>query len=309
MPAPLTTRTLLLAALCAGAGGCALGPKSAEGLPSVTMAPAEQTVFASAPDILDESDVAQKRGGWATGDQALVGIILVNGAHRSVRYVLIELTPVQGPLTTLEMGRLHAGPPFMSTRGVQLILLDARGRELSRSIAWVPEPLLDHGPFDLLDFMAWAEGQRITLGAEDLPDLWFETAWQTDPGQAALLGLATMTSLGRGAGQNPAIASVVEDVLTLAQKFGVLTQGMSFRIDEKRIEPTGVGTRPAYRVPVQLRIGPHIALRALMQADRPDAPLGLTGGIVAVDGYNTTDPSRSIHIRVLATRRGPDTSP
>ena len=61
---------------------------------------------------------------------------------------------------------------------------------------------------------------------------------------------------------------------------------------------------PAYRVSARIVQGsrPLVELDAVVV--EPVAPLGLCGGVVAIDARNPVHPDRSVRIRLLGARRG-----
>ena len=61
---------------------------------------------------------------------------------------------------------------------------------------------------------------------------------------------------------------------------------------------------PAYRVAAQVVQGSHALVELEVVVVKPVAPLGLCGGVVAVDARNPSHPDRTIRIRLLGARRG-----
>jgi len=75
-------------------------------------------------------------------------------------------------------------------------------------------------------------------------------------------------------------------------------------IDERPLPGVPPG-QTAYRVPLDITVNGHIALRSVLTVVESRFPLSIGAGVVAIDGEHPRDPERRVAVRLLASRRGP----
>jgi hypothetical protein len=271
----------------------------------------QEAAFPGSASILDGFDLATSPEDWQIGDRVLVGVRVTNprrGDGETVRMLLIELTDRHNVTPLISFRASPAGrEPYSVTAGAyftRLTIYDAEGRELSRGVGRFPDRIMGHG---LYDGAAPSVGRaRDAAGNIDVSGL-SDEAYERE-----LLGWLSLFSFSTSLGKSTIFMPLVKDVLARPSWLRMLFNqdvelGMG-EAHEVRLEawaPGGSGVPvDAVSMPLTCAIAGKRAAAARVQAARPVAPLGLTGGVVSVVGSNADKPDVRFEVRVLAAARG-----
>ena len=114
-------------------------------------------------------------------------------------------------------------------------------------------------------------------------------------------GFATLVAFLQLVKDNDVLSSVLWKVIEKPSPFAVLLAGLSISlgIDPhfqaiEIVEHPLHGVERGYRLPVDLRINDTPALRMELLVVKPDVPMQICGGIVAIEGRHPTRPSRRL---------------
>lgn len=70
--------------------------------------------------------------------------------------------------------------------------------------------------------------------------------------------------------------------------------------------PAALRGRPVYRLPITIQLNERPALDCFLTVTTPGPPLELVAGVVRVEGWRTTDPSRRVELELLGARLADD---
>ncbi len=190
----------------------------------------------------------------------------------------IKATDQDGSVTVVES----------RARPADVIMFDATGKEVSRSVIDLPFEFLFHG----LDEIAKNRGE-VSI-------------------DNSLRSVCVLVAASRLAKEDDLLSGIVKDFVNLNLMSVILNLGVSVSIDAHYVnaevvhadEIKTVWQDVHYRFPFQLMLNgdPAIRAQATVTAARP--PVGLAGGVIAISGFRPTDPRHRIDLRLIAARRG-----
>ncbi len=263
--------------------------------------------------ILSGYDDLGRGGTPRSGDRILLGIMVQRGEARYVRFLdVLMLSPSDGTPTwhttwrDPESGRSERiESPFLPT---VMTLRDERARELTMTFGYVPEVVMQHGLYEsaeaMLDATPPAAQEPQAATAAPPPD--------PKAQRRASLGWMSLFCIAQSLARNELLEEMlwktVEKPSLLSMLFGGLSMEISIRTDAAITRRTAVLepdlTSPALSIPLRLSQGgrPLLDFDALVIPLEP--PLGLCGGVVAIDARNPNRPDVNVHVRLLAARRG-----
>lgn len=278
---------------------------------------------------------------WRPGSRVLLGMETRCGDCREVSFILIELRsdpipvgadvviyPADGPPPTpepscyyvratgadtfgVETGRLASkswltfspdspeGVPGIARVSQEAILLaihlyDAEGHRRKSAYALAPEAFLRQGLFTICASAVQALGVGEDLSAADAGAIFSvlyglgETVKGT-PNLKQLLGRVM---------PRPSLWSLV--VTGGVVELKALPQLKRVAVEDRPLPALPSGAT-AYRLPIEVLINDEPGLTCVLTVVEPRPPLDLVGGVIAVDGARSSDPSLAFSVRVLAT--------
>jgi hypothetical protein len=248
---------------------------------------------------------------WRPGDRALYAVRLHEGersAAWSIRFSVVDEERDIGPTTTLRYSTEHE--EFTETSPLQTVLasVHADGTDAPTvSAAQAPRLFLERG------FTEYCEAIFDWRAKE--------AAGHTFTDEERQEGLRVMcATLGALSSLLQLIQSVesIEDVLwrviekpsvlSVALHFGVklsLELGGEVEVLGADALPPALNGRPVYRLPLTIELNGEPALECHLTVTTPAPPLELVAGVVRIDGWRTSDPSRRVVLELLGARLAP----
>lgn len=287
----------LAVVLLAGMAGCARTERVASDVSSTTL-PATDAAWPAGDRILTGFELGAPGDPWRAGDRVLLGLRAQRDGESSIRYLLVELTEILDIKTSLGIsGKGPKGekisyaiaPPSRVTR---LSVFDESGKLLLKSDGAIPDKLLNNGLFGML-------GANNSTVASAEPDLASERGF---------LGLMSLVQFSASSGGNKALDEMTRMIIERPSLWTLLTRRPTLSLNTTNVRPTIVlfgGThRRAAQIGVDLSFNDALIAQVDVTAIESAPPLGIIGGMVFAEGKHPSDPTRRLHIAVLATRRG-----
>lgn len=250
--------------------------------------------------------------GWRTGDRALLGLEIANG--NELDRWLIELECVEQPtdgvsvhtqssmtLTTDDGQSLE----IQSTEiQFEVRLRDAQGTQLETSRPVVPASFLSEGLFDACELAESRSGSEeewermgATLGEEDLVKF--------------ARGVACCISLTQVLQDDSALGPIFMDVVRRPPLYTFLTYGgielgIAPALDRTRRATFGVlgKDEAGYILPLVITANDHVALECDLFVLRPDPPIHVVGGVVAIEASGSSRDQGRFRWTLLGAERG-----
>lgn len=319
--APASASRLLAVLAVALPAGCAVDGRGPEVVGTGDLDPA---IFAASSSVLsgfDPRGVAGAAGavnGAAAraGDRVLLGIVARRGSSKLVRFLEVTLL-ADGPARGAEGGGDADGEPARAAGALPatITLRDEQARVLSRRLRPLPLGRGEREVYESAEVLhrrsagrAEAVAGQVTDGpaaapASETPS--FGDSLRVAMGLSALVRI--VTALSDNEVLLPMFWQTIQKPPPLAW-LGRVDLEISVRPGEAVTRET-VRLRPeeprtAYRVPLRLELGRTTLLEFDIVVVEMDPPLGLCGGVVAIDARHPRRSDLSVHIRLLAARRG-----
>jgi hypothetical protein len=188
-------------------------------------------------------------------------------------------------------------------------VFDDRGELVSASDGQLAEIFLEHGPWEVARIgggYAIATGGSSGAPENPRPEVTLE---QLRPG---VYGMMSLLAFGEGAGENAALAGLIERAFTMGQKLGLLFSMGQFEIRIGAVRPIasdaparqGLEGLECYDCQVLVSVNGKLALSGRAVLTPSVAPLGTCGGIVLADLTNAVEPDIRVGVVLLASQRG-----
>ncbi len=296
--------------------------------------------FAAGRGILEELATPSSEH-WRPGSRVLLGLETRRGDDREVSFILIELRsdpipagadvviyPADGPPPMPEPNCYYVRATGADTFGVETgrlaskswltfspdssdgaegiarvsqgaILLaihvhDADGHRRKSAYALAPEAFLRQGLFTICASAVQAPRVDEDLSAADATAIF-----------------PVLYGLGETVKGTPNLKQLLGRIMPRPSLWSLVVTGGVVELKAlPRLKRVTVEDRPlpalpagatAYRLPIEVLINGEPGLTCVLTVVEPRPPLDLVGGVIAVDGARSSDPSRAFSVRVLAT--------
>ena len=290
------------------AGGCASSPAEARDetpapapLPSVEAGTLR--LFTRATELLDASDVGPD-GPMRAGDQVLLGLVVRTGDRVRVRYLRLSVMQEKPDYVATNFRTEVGGEPTTLTFLSKLVvarteLFDQDAKLLADSSSDAPSTLMGllHDAMEVL--LKFQRGSKTPPRA---------TPRQMNRAETEKFGFGLGSLIVFSGYLGDRVASPMTDLLwEIVDRPSLLS--MAFSGISVSIAPSGQIVESA-RAPsakvmrLHLDINGRPALHADITAIPRSRPLALASSIIAVDAVSPTDPTRTLTVRVLATKLG-----
>lgn len=300
MPRLPAIPALLLAALTAGCGGVEIqGPAPAD-----RPAPAVPAFLDAGVDLADDPDA------WAPGDAVVLRVQLDKPDARTVLYFRIELTdrlsPTGPAIRRTERSAdglrdLRLASPVLATR---LTVFDETGARLQESAGETPILFLTRGLGRAQPIVV----RRLFAPADEPPP----PVEEVDEVQ---LDYLSFMLVNESTDSNPVMKDLVAAVIRRPSILGFLFDhtiriASDWRTTERPARwvpphaPPGFSTRTASIVGYTLRAADTVLLQPVITTIPVRPPLGLCGGLVALDAVKPDDPAVRLQVRLVSATRG-----
>jgi hypothetical protein len=295
--------------------GCG-GPAHVSGVAMTAVSPAAGDSMASrfpgSASVLSGVEVARGGESWSPGDRVLLGLSFERGGAHTERMLLIELGEEPGRRARYRRNVGVFGDSVeidSPTRATRLRVFDDRGELVSASDGQLAEIFLEHGPWEVARIgggYAIATGGSSGAPENPRPEVTLE---QLRPG---VYGMMSLLAFGEGAGENAALAGLIERAFTMGQKLGLLFSMGQFEIRIGAVRPIasdaparqGLEGLECYDCQVLVSVNGKLALSGRAVLTPSVAPLGTCGGIVLADLTNAVEPDIRVGVVLLASQRG-----
>lgn len=304
---------IALSGTLAGGAGCrSLQPV----MPAAMIRPITVSTneFTGSSGLLSGFDIDRAHASLKPGDSALVGVLAEIDGRRSVHYMLVARHEVDRAPDSAQTWRRTLGGPSLpaSYIGQRVPLLidvyDEQGRRIERSEQSPPDLLLGDPLFRLAAWVTALGPEIATRAAEanehdEIPLLQL-------PDDAAL-GIIAVEQFAQVIGDLTTMRRTLMPVISRPPLLSLLLGDRTVRIV---ITPGGFGPERrrfgedeliVYGVPIEVRIGEHVALQARLLIAEPAGPNTLLGGITELHAQHPHRPEQRALIRLLAARRAP----
>lgn len=270
--------------------------------------------FTGSSNLLSGFDIDRAQAALKPGDSALVGVLAEVDGRRTVRYLLVarqddDEAPSEGRIWR----RTLAGPGLPASylgERVPLVIevYDESGRPLERSEQSPPDLLLGDPLFRLAAWVA-SLGPEIAARAAEANEH-DEIPLLQLPDDAAL-GIIAVEQFAQVIGELTSMRRLLLPVVSRPPLLNLLLGDRTVRVvvtpgsfgPERR--PFGAGDLLVYGVPIEVRVGEHVALQARLLVAEPAGPNTLLGGITELHAQHPHRPDQRALIRLLAARRAP----
>lgn len=298
-----SARLLILMLAPSVLAACA-SPPPAVSLPAIA-APAPDAVFAPGAAILSGFEIATSPEEWRIGDQILLGIRVVKPGTETIRFLHVELLKQRNPKLVIEMEATSEGRPTYIFRSsachTRLSLYDEKGAMLAEMTGRYPEKLLGRGLYDAAAPAAVRARATVSPAA----------AVSDEEAERELLGWLSLFSFSMSMNKKGMFNDMMKDVIArpslVAMLFNpniTLAMGDEAELQLREWAPTPGVRIDGVTVPLSCTIANKLGAVARVHAAKPVAPLGLSGGVVSIEGNNADKPDIRFEVRLLAARRG-----
>ncbi|MCC5787028.1 MAG: hypothetical protein JJU33_10040 [Phycisphaerales bacterium] len=270
--------------------------------------------FTGSSSLLSGFDIDRAHASLKPGDSALVGVLAEIDGRRSVHYMLVARQETDSTSSGVQTWRRTIGGPNLpaSYIGLRVPLVidvyDEQGRRIERSEQSPPDLLLGDPLYRLAAWVTALGPEIATRAAEanehdEIPLLQL-------PDDAAL-GIIAVEQFAQVIGDLTTMRRTLMPVISRPPLLSLLLGDRTVRIV---ITPGGFGPERrrfgedeliVYGVPIEVRIGEHVALQARLLIAEPAGPNTLLGGITELHAQHPHRPEQRALIRLLAARRGP----
>lgn len=266
--------------------------------------------FIGSSGLLSGFDIDRDHPSQMAGDSALVGVLADIDGTRTVRYMLVARGD-DGAAEPRPWRRTLGGPgmpaSYVAERVPLLIdVFDEQGRRIEQNEQSAPDLLLGDPLFRLA---AWV----TALG----PDIAAKVAEADDHDEIPLLELPDDAALGIIAveqfanviGELTSLRRLLMPVVSRPPLLSLLLRDRTVRIvvTPGSFGPVrrefGEGALLVYGVPIEVRVGDHVALQARLLVAEPAGPNTLLGGITELHAQHPQRPDQRALIRLLAAKR------
>ncbi len=300
----------LLGTLAAGLGCRSLQPV----MPAAMIRPISVSTdeFTGSSSLLSGFDIDRAHASLKPGDSALVGVLADIDGRRTVRYMLVaRRSDDTGSGDEQSWRRTIGGPSlpasYIGSR-VPLVIdvYDEEGRPIERSEQSTPDLLLGDPLFRLAAWVT-ALGPEIAARAAEANEH-DEIPLLQLPDDAAL-GIIAVEQFAHVIGEMTSMRRTLMPVVSRPPLLSLLLGDRTVRIV---VTPGSFGpvrrgfgddSLLVYGVPIEVRVGEHVALQARLLIAEPAGPNTLLGGITELHAQHPHRPEQRALIRLLAARR------
>jgi hypothetical protein len=245
---------------------------------------------------------------WRTGDRALYAARFQDGAHDrrwSIRFSVADEERDNGPTTTLAFTTDE--DTFTDTSPLHPVhaAVHEDGEDASTvSSAQAPRLFLERG------FTGYCEAIFAWRAAEDAG----KTVTDEERAEAMRVVAATFGTLSSLLQLIQSVESLQAVLWQVMEKPSLLSLAVNLGVDLTielggDVEALGADAlppelrgRPVYRLPLTIHLNGEPALECTLTVTTPAPPLELVAGVVRIDGWRSTDPSRRIVLELLGAR-------
>lgn len=251
------------------------------------------------------------------GDAIAVHVVSNKGDQRTERTLMVVgLFEMVGSSYKFNADIKHTGQHVAVDSPLTLTLikiLDEHKAEVAHSDGSIPTEMFSHGLYSAYDTMdrILSDGglPRELLRLEGRSGELWDRASEEDA-RKIVVGFASLHAMGLSLSSNKVFKKMLGDSVQRPSLVSMLF-GVTIAIGTRENEvPTrtsytlGADTLPAYIIPMVLTINDEPAMLFDLTVVPLRPPLGLCGGVVAIDARHPTKPDVNIAVRLVSASRG-----